>query len=438
MGCLSMSATQHAQRWSLTTRNIGRIMVHFQVMLQHQTIKQLRSLVVQHFGVPIDQVAVVRAPYRICPLGAHIDHQLGTVTAMALDQAVHVAFAPSGSGEVVLNSMDFPGEIRFSIDHVPPARRGDWGNYARGAVQALQQRCHLRTGICGVTAGRMDGGGLSSSAAIGVALLLALQHANSLKVSPEENIDLDQRIENDYLGLRNGILDQAAIMLSRCDQLTWIDCLTRDSRLLPPPENAQGFEILIVFSGLKQTLVATDYNQRVQECSTAAEKLLAAAGRPDAPRMLRSVTPEQYDACKHVLRGAEARRAKHFFDEMDRVQQGLKAWDDGDWHRFGQLINQSGVSSIDNYQCGCPPLIDLYQILRDTPGVLGARFSGAGFRGCCVALVETHSGESAAESILARYRQQHPDLADAAYSLVCQTADGAAVIGKEHLIESLD
>jgi galacturonokinase len=400
-------------------------------MLQHQTIKKLRSLVVQRFGVPLDQVTVVRAPYRICPLGAHIDHQLGTVTAMALDQAVHVAFAPSHTGEVMLTSIDFPGQTRFSIDHVPPPRPGDWGNYVRGAVKALQQRFDLHTGICGVTAGRLDGGGLSSSAAIGIALLLALQHANGLEVSEEENIDLDQTIENGYLGLQNGILDQAAIVLSRRDQLTWIDCLTRSYRRLPPPANAPRFEILIVFSGLKQALVATDYNQRVQQCTAAAEKLLAASGRSEAPHVLRSVTSEQYDAYQHVLEGAEARRAKHFFDEMDRVQQGLKAWDAGDWYHFGQLMNQSGLSSIENYQCGCPPLIDLYQILRDTPGMLGARFSGAGFRGCCVALVEPQASESAAESVLARYRQQHPDLADAAYSLVCRTADGAAAVGEE-------
>lgn len=403
----------------------------------HRIINQLCSHTVQHFGATIDQVAVVRAPYRICPLGAHIDHQSGTVTAMALDQSVHVAFVPSLSGEVVLHSLDFPGETRFSIDAVPPPRRDDWGNYARGAVQALQQRYHLRTGIFGVTAGRLDGGGLSSSAAIGVALLLALQQANGLKTSPEENIDLDQAIENGYLGLRNGILDQAAILLSRRDHLTWIDCLTRSYRHLPPPDNAAGFEILIVFSGVKQALVATDYNLRVQECATAAEKLLAAAGRPDAPRVLRSVTPEQYDACKHVLKDVEARRARHFFGEMERVRQGCQAWTAGDWPLFGHWMNQSGSSSIEDYQCGCPPLIDLYQILRDTPGVLGVRFSGAGFRGCCVALVQPQTGQGIAQSVLDRYRQQHPDLADAAYSLVCQTADGAAVIDKEQLIELL-
>ncbi len=401
-------------------------------------INRLCSFTAQRFGVPIDQVAVARAPYRICPLGAHIDHQSGTVTAMALDQAVHVAFAPSHCRDVVLNSLDFPGQTRFSIDHVPPPQRGDWGNYARGAVQALQQRHQLRSGVYGVTAGRMDGGGLSSSAAIGVALLLALQHANDLKVTPEENIDLDQTIENGYLGLRNGILDQAAILLSRRHQLTWIDCLTREHRHFPNPADGRGFEILIVFSGLKQALVETDYNQRVRECTAAAEKLLAAAGRSDAPPVLRSIPPEQYDACKHVLDDAEARRARHFFDEMERVRQGQQAWTAGDWQLFGQLMNQSGYSSIEHYQCGCPPLIDLYRILQDTPGVLGARFSGAGFRGCCVALVEPRTGQAAGEWVLDRYRRQHPDLAEAAYSLVCQTADGAEVIGKERLAGLFD
>jgi galactokinase/galacturonokinase len=112
---------------------------------------------------------------------------------------------------------------------------------------------------------------------------------------------------------------------------------------------------------------------------------------------------------------------------MSRVEQGVVAWRDGDRERFGRLISQSGASSIEDYQCGCPPLIDLYQILQDTPGVLGARFSGAGFRGCCVALTDPAAGEQAAERVLAEYRRRHPELADGAYTLLCQTDDGAAV-----------
>lgn len=389
-------------------------------------IEQLRADLIERYGVPADQVVVVRSPYRICPLGAHIDHQLGVVTAMALDQAVHVAFAPSHSTQMALSSVDFAGETRFSLNEVPQPRNGDWGNYARGAVQALQSRYPLNTGIYAVTAGRLDGGGLSSSAAIGVALLLALEHANGLEVSPHDNIDLDQAIENGYLGLRNGILDQAAILLSRRRQLTYIDCLTRTHQHFPAPQEFS-FTILIVFSGLKRALVATDYNRRVVQCTAAAEALLAAVGRPDAPRVLRSIAPDEYEDWKHVLKGPVARRAEHFFVEMARVQQGVVAWRDGDRERFGRLISQSGASSIENYQCGCPPLIDLYQILQDTPGVLGARFSGAGFRGCCMALTDSATGEQAAERVLAEYRRRHPELADGAYTLLCHTDDGAAV-----------
>jgi galacturonokinase len=397
-------------------------------MGDHSIIDPLRAEVVKRYGVPSGQVVVVRAPYRICPLGAHIDHQLGPVTAMALDRAVYVAFAPSRSPELVLSSLDFPGETRFSLNHVPDPRPGDWGNYARGAVRALQSQYGLHTGICGVTAGRLDGGGLSSSAAIGVALLLALEHANGLQVSPEENIRLDQAIENGYLGLRNGILDQAAILLSRRGQLTYVDCLTGDYQRFSPPADPFRFTILIAFSGLKQALVATDYNRRVEQCTAAAKALLAAVGRPDAQPVLRSISLAEYRESKQVLKGAEARRAEHFFSEMQRVELGVAAWREGDLERFGQLIRQSGASSIENYQCGCPPLIDLYGILHDTPGVLGARFSGAGFRGCCVALTQPEAGEQAAERVLAEYRRRHPELADDAYTLLCQTSDGATVL----------
>src|SRR5512140_2413360 len=99
---------------------------------------RLRDELCQRYSVPPERVRVVRAPYRICPLGAHIDHQLGLVTAMTIDQAVLLAFAPSRSREVCLSSLTFPGTVRFSLDAIPPSLPGDWGNYARGAAFALQ------------------------------------------------------------------------------------------------------------------------------------------------------------------------------------------------------------------------------------------------------------------------------------------------------------
>jgi len=393
-------------------------------MSQVVFLEQLRQEAVRRYGVRPGGVRVVRSPYRICPLGAHIDHQLGPVTAMAIDQAVHVAYAPL-AGEVRLSSLDFAGDVQFSLDHVPERRGGDWGNFARGAVRSLQQHYPLPCGIQGVTAGRLDGGGLSSSAAIGVALLLALEEANGLTVTAQENIALDQAIENEYLGLRNGILDQSAILLSRRGHLTYLDCRTREHELIPSTVPAGSPAILLAFSGLKQALVGTDYNRRVDECRAAAEVLLRALGRPDAVPVLRNIEPDEYAKYRHLLNGPPARRAAHFFSEVQRVREGVECWRRGDLAGFGRLVSASGESSIRNYECGGPPLVDLYEILVATEGVYGTRFSGAGFRGCCVALLDPQAAEPAAESVLGRYRQRQPQLAGDAFALVCRSDDGA-------------
>ncbi len=393
-------------------------------MPESEFLERLQQEVVCRYGVAPGDVRVVRSPYRICPLGAHIDHQLGAVTAMAIDRAVHVAYVALAD-EVRLSSLDFPGEVAFSLACVPESRDGDWGNYARGAVRALQQRYPLRYGIAGVTAGRLDGGGLSSSAAIGVALLLALEEANGLAVAEQDNIALDQAIENEYLGLRNGILDQSAVLLSRRDQLTHLDCQTRRHELIPAAASCPSPAVLIAFSGLKKALVGTDYNRRVEECRTAAELLLDAVGRSDAAPVLRSIAPEEYAQYRQVLDGPPARRAAHFFSEMDRVRQGIACWRRGELAEFGRLVSASGESSIHNYECVCEPLVDLYEILIATEGVYGARFSGAGFRGCCLALIDGSTAEHAVESVLRRYRQQQPQLADDAFAFVCRSDDGA-------------
>ncbi len=397
-------------------------------MKNETTARTLREKLVERYGVPASRVRVVRAPYRICPLGAHIDHQLGPVTAMAIDQAVQVAFAPTDSKEMRLCSLDYPGEARFSLDNVPDKQPGDWGNFARGAVQALGQDHSLATGICGVTAGPFSAGGLSSSAAVSVALLLALEHANNVQVSKETNILLGQAIENEYLGLRSGILDQSAILLSKRDHLTIIDCESLQHELIPSHPTMPSYSILIAFSGLKKALVGTDYNRRVAECAEAATVLLHAVGRDSEKPVLRSVNTGEFDAHKHLLRGESARRAAHFFSEADRVREGAEAWRQGDLATVGHLMTASGESSIHNYECGSPPLVDLYEILVKTDGVYGARFSGAGFRGCCVALVEEATATEAAEHVRRSYVGRYPDLAEDAITVLCQSDDGARIL----------
>jgi galacturonokinase len=402
------------------------------VSTEPQQQAQLRQELRARSGVRPDAVRVVFAPYRLCPLGAHIDHQLGPVTALAIDRGVTLACAPTTGREVRLSSLEYPGEVRFRLEVPGPPRAGDWGNYPRGAVHALARAGYqLERGMVGVVTGPWSEGGLSSSAALGVACLLALEQLNGLDVTPRQNIFLDQAIENGYLGLRNGILDQSGILLSRRDQLTLVDCATGGHRWIPQPAAAPPMGLLLAFSGLKQALTSTDYNRRVGECAEAARILLKASGRRDEAAgrpALGKVSDAEYEAHRERLPAPFDRRAEHFFGERTRVRTGVEAWQRGDLSEFGRLMSASGESSIRNYECGAPPLIDLYELLVRCSGVYGARFSGAGFRGCCLALVNPAAADEVAREITQDYATRQPTLAPAAHVVSVRSDDGARLL----------
>lgn len=356
--------------------------------------------------------------------------------------------------KVLLRSGQFGGQVCFRVDqiqlpkHISVANGNaldecKWGSYAKGALYALQRGGnHLKQGITGFICGTegLDSSGLSSSAAVGVAYLLALESANNLSISPTQNIEYDRLIENEYLGLKNGILDQSAILLSSYGCLTCMDCKTKIHKLIHPPkiemekkaESNIPYKILLAFSGLKQALTTNPgYNRRVSECREAAKILLKASGKEVEP-ILCNVEQEEYEAHKSKLEPDLAKRAEHYFSENTRVLQGLEAWGSGNFEEFGKLISASGLSSIQNYECGCEPLIQLYEILIRARGVYGARFSGAGFRGCCVAFVNADYAEEATSFVHKEYTKLQPDLTNhlsrETSVVICDAGDCARVI----------
>jgi galactokinase len=391
-----------------------------------ERIDALMARLKRQYHVDPATIRVVKAPLRICPLGAHIDHQLGLVTGMTINQSILMAFAPTTDGTVYVESMDFEPPTSFGLDDVPPYTPRNWGNYIRGAVLALQQDYQLQNGLVGVISGEMPIGGLSSSAAVTIAYLLALEAVNGLEVSPKENVSLVRFTENQYIGLNNGILDQSVILFSDQNHLTFIDCQIVEIDQIPGPLATDDFGILVVYSGMTRVLVGTDYNNRVAECQEAARTLLSYAGDCAGPDVrLRHVAPTIFAAEGQRLPAKLQRRATHYFGEMQRVIDGIEAWQQGNLNRLGTLISESGESSIKYYECGSPQLITLYEILRDTPGVHGTRFSGAGFRGCCIALIDPTARETIAEAIHRRYPVDHPDETEA-YSIHFCQPDGRA------------
>ena len=352
------------------------------------------------------------SPYRVCPLGAHVDHQHGLVTGFAIDKGVDLWFTPSEDGRVHLESMTFEGVVDFDVTQGTLVKEKHWGDYARGAKYALKKRFALKYGIEGVIKGSLPVGGLSSSAAVLIAYVMAFAKANNIELEPMEVVKIASEAEREYIGLNNGILDQACIALGRKDGLLFLDCDSNEYRIIKRNPNMPEFEIGIFFSGLTRSLVNSDYNLRVYECKTAAWNMLAYTDQPLKTfdkTFLRDIPKATFEKCRIAMPARFARRAEHFYSEYRRVRQGVTAWESGNLKLFGKLSFDSCESSIHNYECGSPELIAIYDIMKTLPGVYGGRFSGAGFKGACVALVDPKFKEDIERELTKRYLEQFPE-----------------------------
>ena len=377
------------------------------------------------------------SPYRVCPLGAHVDHQHGLVTGFAINKGVDLWFDVAEDGHVHLESKTFEGVVDFDIDAPSQVREHHWGDYARGAKYALKKRFELTRGITGVIQGSLPVGGLSSSAAVLIAYVMAFAKANNITLQPFEVVKIASEAEREYIGLNNGLLDQACIALGKKDQLLFLDCDSNEYRLIPfgssvveketntdlsdktdHPSNPSHpcstipFEIGIFFSGLTRSLVNSDYNLRVYECKTAAWNMLAYTEQPLKTfdkTFLRDIPKATFDKTRIAMPARFARRAEHFYSEYRRVRQGVTAWETGNLKLFGKLSFDSCESSIHNYECGSPELIAIYEIMRSLPGVYGGRFSGAGFKGACIALVDPAHKAEIEKALTERYLAQFPE-----------------------------
>lgn len=352
------------------------------------------------------------SPYRVCPIGAHVDHQHGLVTGFAIDKGVDLWFSPSEDGHVHLESKSFDGIVDFDITQASLMRQNYWGDYARGAKYALRKRFNLRYGISGVIQGSLPIGGLSSSAAVLIAYVMALAKANNITLEPFEVVKVASEAEREYIGLNNGILDQACIALGKKDGLLFLDCDSNEYRIIKRNPDMPDFEIGIFFSGLTRSLVNSDYNLRVYECKTAAWNMLAYLDQPLKTfdrTFLRDIPKATYDQTRIAMPKRFAKRAEHFYSEYRRVRQGVTAWESGNLKLFGKLSFDSCESSIHNYECGSPELIAIYEIMRTLPGVYGGRFSGAGFKGACIALVDPAHKEEIEREMTRQYLEKFPE-----------------------------
>lgn len=367
-------------------------------------------------------------PYRVCPLGAHSDHQLGKITGFAIDKGIHIAYGPKMNGVVEISSLQFPKRAQWHVSETPSEKQGDWADHLRGATIALNSRYPLRTGLCAVLNGELPIGGLSSSAAVIITFLSALCHLNGITLPAKELIEISKEAENKYVGVSCGKLDQSCEVYCRKDNLLYMDMRDDSYELIPMASSMKPFEIAIFFSGLERSLASSKFNMRVDECRSAAYALKAFSGMEYGKfeeTNLRDVPYETYLRYKDKLPENWAKRAEHWYTEFQRVEAGAEAWREGNIEEFGKLSFESGYSSIHNWETGSPELIKLYEIMTHTDGIYGGRFSGAGFKGCCMALIDPAYESKILEKVEREYLAAFPDLKDKYSAHICHTADGA-------------
>ena len=368
----------------------------------------------------------VFCPYRICPIGAHSDHNLGKITGFAIDRGIHIACSPKHNGVVEMTSLQFPKRAQWHIREIG-GKMGDWADYLRGATWALAKKYPLTEGLCGVIEGSLPIGGLSSSAAVILAFLQALAKVNGIRLTPQELIQTAFDAEKNYVGVNVGTLDQSCEVLSKKDHLLYLDCRDNRYELIPAAACMKPYRIAIFFSGLEHSLAGSKYNMRVDELRAGIYALQAFSGEEYGKfgeANARNVSWDIYQEYKNRLPETWMRRCEHWYTEFRRVEAGAEAWRRGDIEEYGRLSFESGWSSIHNWESGAPEQIRLYEIMRETDGIYGGRFSGAGFKGCCMALIDPEKAGDIREEVERQYLASYPEMKGKYSFHLCRSADG--------------
>ncbi len=351
------------------------------------------------------------APGRVNMIGEHTDYNDGFVLPSAIDRHVLMAVTPRSDKQVHLVAADFGAVTHFDLAEIVHDERQRWSNYQRGVAWALQGAGYELSGMNAVLTSDVPvGSGLSSSAAIEVAMAFAFQLVSGIDLDGVERALICQKAENEFVGMNCGIMDQYIVSLGQRDHALLIDCRSLDYTPVPIPD---GCDVVICDTKKRRGLVDSEYNRRRQECEKGAQIMGVEA--------LRDVTPEMFAEKQDALDEITRRRCRHVVTEDQRTLDAVAALERGDVDGFGELMNASHVSLRDDYEVSCFELDTMVDAAWRQEGTLGARMTGAGFGGCTVNLVQATSTPQFVEAVTAEYAQVtgiSPDV------YVCQAEEG--------------
>ena len=363
---------------------------------------------------------IFRAPGRVNLIGEHTDYNDGFVMPAAIDFNTWVAIAPREDRKLAAYSENVAEGAEFDLDAPSPRPRRHWSDYVFGVAVMLEEAGHRLLGADLLIFGNVPiGAGLSSSASIEVATGSALLTNSGLPVDPVALAKLCQKAENDFVGMRCGIMDQFISCCGHARRALMLDCRSLDYRLLPlPPE----VSLAICNTMVKHELASGEYNKRRAECEAGVKHLAR-----DLPhvRALRDVTLADLERYGRDLPELVYRRCRHVVSENARVTEAAGVLEGGDLVAFGFLMAESHRSLRDDYEVSCAELDLMVELAGQAKGVLGARMTGGGFGGCTINLVQTEHVEDFKRTVGRGYEQatgRAPEI------YVSSAAEGAAEV----------
>ncbi|MBU5350315.1 galactokinase [Paenibacillus lautus] len=365
------------------------------------TTEQLMERFMDKHGESQHKVRIFNAPGRVNLIGEHLDYNGGYVLPAALEFGTTLIIRPRDDNKVSFSSTNIPYELTISLDEDYGYKSDQWTDYPVGVITELNKiGCNLSSGYDLLYHGDIpNGAGLSSSASIEVVTAYAFLKMEGKETDTVEIAKLSQRVENLFVGVNSGIMDQFAVANGKQDHAILLMCDTLEYELVPFRTGA--YKIVISNTNKRRGLVDSKYNERRSECDRALEIL-----QKELPALsyLAQLNPDQFATLQDSIRDETVRRrAQHVVEENQRVHDSVKALRNGDLEAFGQFMNQSHDSLRYLYEVTGDELDALVEEAQRIPGTLGSRMTGAGFGGCTVSLVH----EDAVERFIAEVGQQY-------------------------------
>jgi len=377
-------------------------------------IQNLRRSFASYFNSKPEHI--VHAPGRVNLIGEHTDYNDGFVLPMAIDRGIWIAFHPRDDKTVRLFSLDFESDSAFELSSLTPGK--GWAEYPKGIANQLFQAGYELHGFDAAMTGDVPlGAGLSSSAALELAIARAFSVVSSFEWDPSKMARLSQKAENDWVGVNCGIMDQMASAASKEGHALFLDCRTLEIQHSPLP---QGISIAILDTSTRRGLVDSAYNERRVQCEQAARWFGVKTLRDVSLDMLNNISPKTSG-----LNQAAYKRAKHVITENARVLEAVNVMKNENMKRLGELFNASHDSLRDDFEVTNKALDTIVDVAREQSSCYGARMTGAGFGGCAVALIDKKEASAFAEVVKREYKRRsglEPEI------YISQPCDGAKIV----------